>query len=421
MDNYDNYNDRVDRDYNGDRYERDWQDGSGGGYDYDGYDDYDRYGNYEGHDEAPRSDERYDDDYGNDGEREYDPEYEEYVREQIARAKLRREKADQLARDRLHAKMVMAAAGVIIISLIIMVIVNASGDKEPQGTYTGESSSQQVQAAPAEDTESSEAEDNESSSQSENSDIYKGQATGHQLVTKDGITHVDGIMIVNKTFSLPSDYDPGLNSEVSEAFNSMAAQAWSEGITLWICSGYRSYDEQVTLFEQYASQRGLDEADAVSARPGHSEHQTGLCIDVNTTDFSFEGTAEANWLEQHCAEYGFIIRFPKGKEKITGYDYEPWHIRYVGIEAAQQMKASGKCLEEYLNVTSDYADSPGNEEFLKKYAQYADITPADSSAADYNGNTDNNTADYNYDYNYNDNTDAYYSDDYGYGDGGYGY
>lgn len=86
------------------------------------------------------------------------------------------------------------------------------------------------------------------------------------------------------------------------------------------------------------------------------------------------------------------------------------------------MKASGKCLEEYLNVTSDYADSPGNEEFLKKYARYADITPADSSAADYNtGNTDNNTADYNYDYNYNDNTDAYYSDDYGYGDGGYGY
>lgn len=417
MDNYDNYNDRVDRDYNGDRYERDWQDGSGGGYDYDGYDDYDRYGNYEGHDEAPRSD----DDHDNDGEREYDPEYEEYVREQIARAKLRREKADQLARDRLHAKMVMAAAGVIIISLIIMVIVNASGDKEPQGTYTGESSSQQAQAAPAEDTDSSEADD-ESSSQSENSDIYKGQATGHQLVTKDGITYVDGIMIVNKTFSLPSDYDPGLNSEVSEAFNSMAAQAWSDGITLWICSGYRSYDEQVTLFEQYASQRGLDEADAVSARPGHSEHQTGLCIDVNTTDFSFEGTAEANWLEQHCAEYGFIIRFPKGKEKITGYDYEPWHIRYVGIEAAQQIKASGKCLEEYLNVTSDYADSPGNEEFLKKYARYADITPADSSAADYNtGNTDNNTADYNYDYNYNDNTDAYYSDDYGYGDGGYGY
>ena len=81
------------------------------------------------------------------------------------------------------------------------------------------------------------------------------------------------------------------------------------------------------------------------------------------------------------------------------------------------MKASGKCLEEYLNVTSDYADSPGNEEFLKKYARYAEVTPADSSAADYNTGSTDNAADYNY----NDNTDAYYSDDYGYGDGGYGY
>jgi D-alanyl-D-alanine carboxypeptidase len=178
-------------------------------------------------------------------------------------------------------------------------------------------------------------------------------------------------MIVNKTFGLPSDYAPGLDSEASEAFNSMAAQAWSEGITLWICSGYRSYSEQETLFEGYASQRGLSEADSVSARPGYSEHQSGLCMDVNTTDFSFAGTAEAQWLEEHCAEYGFIIRFPEGKESITGYEYEPWHIRYVGVEAAQAIMSQGLCLEEYLNVTSDYADSPDNEKFLQQYSEYA--------------------------------------------------
>jgi D-alanyl-D-alanine carboxypeptidase len=108
----------------------------------------------------------------------------------------------------------------------------------------------------------------------------------------------------------------------------------------------------------------------VSARPGHSEHQSGLCIDVNSTDFSFGSTAEAAWLEEHCAEYGFIIRFPEGKEDITGYEYEPWHIRYVGVETAQEITAQGLCLEEYLNVTSDYANSPDNERFLQNYSEY---------------------------------------------------
>lgn len=311
----------------------------------------------------------------------YDPE----VLEQIRQARLRRERADQLAKDRLHAKMVMAGGAILILIIIVSLILKVGSGKEPEGTYTGEDqtavqkSANNVDAEPKPKTAQSESDGNTADTNSD----YAGQAEGHQLVTQNGITYVDGIMIVNKTFSLPSDYDPGLDPEASEAFNNMAAQAWSEGVTLWICSGYRTYDEQVTLFEQYASQRGLDEADAVSARPGHSEHQTGLCMDINTTDFSFEGTTEAVWLEQHCTDYGFIIRFPKGKESITGYEYEPWHIRYVGVETAQQMKAKGLCLEEYLNVTSDYADSPDNEEFRERYAQYADIT-ADPAEGGYN-------------------------------------
>jgi D-alanyl-D-alanine carboxypeptidase len=88
---------------------------------------------------------------------------------------------------------------------------------------------------------------------------------------------------------------------------------------------------------------------------------------VNSTEFSFGETEEAQWLAEHCAEYGFIIRFPEGKEDITGYSYEPWHIRYVGVEAAQAITSSGLCLEEYLGVTSDYADSPDCEEFAAKY------------------------------------------------------
>lgn len=176
----------------------------------------------------------------------------------------------------------------------------------------------------------------------------------HKLEVIDGRTYIDGLLIVNKTYSLPSNYAPGILPEAQEAFDKMANDSWGDGIGLYICSGFRSYDEQKSLYDGYASERGVEEADRVSSRAGHSEHQSGLGMDVNTTDFSFEGTPEAKWLEKHCAEYGFIIRFPKGKESVTGYAYEPWHIRYVGEQAAKEIMEKGICLEEYLGVTSDY-------------------------------------------------------------------
>ena len=163
------------------------------------------------------------------------------------------------------------------------------------------------------------------------------------------------MLIVNKTYSLPSDYNPGINADAKKAFDEMASAAWADNIGLFICSGFRSYQEQETVYNGYAANRGTEEADKVSSRPGHSEHQSGLAMDVNTTDFSFEGTPEAIWIEQHCADYGFIIRFPKGKEDITGYEYEPWHIRYVGKELAHTLMDNGLCLEEYFGITSKYA------------------------------------------------------------------
>lgn len=313
---------------------------------------------------------------------EYDPE----VLEKIRLAKIRREKAAQLAKDRLHAEMILVGAAVLIIALIVTLIVRAGRNKNEDTPYspTDPDSSSAVHSTEGRILSSNRnSSDADSTSSSENTNPYQGQAEGHQMTTQNGVTYVDGIMIVNKTFSLPNNYDPGLSSEAESAFNDMAAQAWSEGITLWICSGYRSYSEQETLFDSYAYQRGLEAADEVSARPGHSEHQSGLCMDVNTTDFSFAGTAEAIWLEKHCAEYGFIIRFPEGKESITGYSYEPWHIRYVGVETAQQMNAKGMCLEEYLNVTSDYNDSLENEMFKQRYAMYEDSSSSDEYGNDY--------------------------------------
>jgi len=167
-------------------------------------------------------------------------------------------------------------------------------------------------------------------------------------------TYIQGILIANKTYALPSDYNPGLDSETESAFNTLSAAAAEEGLDIWLASGFRSYDTQDRIYNNYVSDYGQETADTFSARPGHSEHQTGLAIDVNTIDDSFAGTPEAIWLENHAHEYGFIIRYPKGKEDITGYKYEPWHIRYLGIEKATEVYNSGLTLEEFLGIDSVY-------------------------------------------------------------------
>lgn len=117
-----------------------------------------------------------------------------------------------------------------------------------------------------------------------------------------------------------------------------------------LLSGYRSYDTQVSLYNDYVARDGQELADTYSARPGHSEHQSGLCFDVGNIDNDYGSTTAGQWLEKNCASYGFIIRFPQGKEAITGYQYEPWHIRYVGTDHATAIMNSGLCLAEYLQA-----------------------------------------------------------------------
>ena len=178
-----------------------------------------------------------------------------------------------------------------------------------------------------------------------------------KIEKKDGLTYVDGILIVNKTYSLPKDYDPGkINDTAKKAFEEMREAASKDKITLWIQSGYRSYKTQDELYNNYVKQNGKEKADTFSARPGHSEHQTGYAMDLNIIDSSFEGTKEAIWIEKNCYKYGFIIRYPKGKDKVTGYKYEPWHIRYLGKELAKKVYDSGLTLEEYLGIDSKYKE-----------------------------------------------------------------
>ena len=168
-------------------------------------------------------------------------------------------------------------------------------------------------------------------------------------------TYADGILIVNKSYPLSADYDPGLQPITKDAFQKLSDAAAQEGMDLYIGSDYRDYAYQVKIYNNYCEMYGSEQADSFSARPGYSEHQTGLTIDCNTIDDAFGDTPEAAWLAQHCADYGFIIRFPQGKEDVTGYQYEPWHIRYVGVDIAKEIQKYDLTLEEYLGVDSVYA------------------------------------------------------------------
>ena len=181
--------------------------------------------------------------------------------------------------------------------------------------------------------------------------------TGKTVTLEDGILYADGILIANKSCPLPSGYAPGgLTAETMAAFQKLSAGAAADGLSIWIASGYRSYSYQGQLYSRYVNRDGQAAADRYSARAGYSEHQTGLAFDVNQVNDSFAGTPEANWLAEHAHEYGFIIRYPKEKESVTGYKYEPWHLRYVGTKTARAVYESGLCLEEYCGISSVYPD-----------------------------------------------------------------
>lgn len=177
---------------------------------------------------------------------------------------------------------------------------------------------------------------------------------GYVIERKNGITYVDGIMIANKTYTLPASYDPGIRPEAAHALAKMQNAAAAEGLTLYPISAYRSYDRQVEVYAGWVNLDGVAAADRYSSRPGYSDHQTGYTYDLNSCEVSFANTAEGKWLAKHCAEYGFIIRYPEGKEAYTGYIYEPWHVRWIGVEKAKIIMASGLSLEEYYGFPSSY-------------------------------------------------------------------
>lgn len=172
-------------------------------------------------------------------------------------------------------------------------------------------------------------------------------------------------ILVNKYYYLEEDYVPENLEEISNqyalnnmkmvnvaknAFEEMAKAAKKEGLKIIAMSTYRDYTYQTNLYNRYVDEDGKEAADTYSGRPGFSEHQTGLAVDIyndveNYTNFHL--TEEYKWMQEHAKEYGFILRFPKNKENETGYQFESWHYRYVGLKAATYITENNITLEEY--------------------------------------------------------------------------
>lgn len=160
--------------------------------------------------------------------------------------------------------------------------------------------------------------------------------------------YVNGILLVNKSHGLPYSYGNGVDATAYDALKQLQNGANANGYDMPLLSGYRSFDYQVSLYNNYVARDGQAAADRYSARPGYSEHQTGLAFDIGELDNNYGNTPAGQWLAEHAHEYGFIIRYPQEKESVTGYMYEPWHVRYLGTDLASSIYASGLALEEYL-------------------------------------------------------------------------
>ena len=188
-------------------------------------------------------------------------------------------------------------------------------------------------------------------------DFYKDPVKARNLNTEK--------ILVNKYYYLDNNYVPNnletistryalsnmkLVKEAKEAFENLASTAKKENLNIIAMSTYRSYDYQVNLYNKYVRSDGKEAADTYSGRPGHSEHQTGLALDIvtyNSTMDNFESSDEFKWLQKNAYKYGFILRYPKNKEYLTGYAYESWHYRYVGKEVALKIHEENITYDEY--------------------------------------------------------------------------
>jgi D-alanyl-D-alanine carboxypeptidase len=275
-------------------------------------------------------------------------------------------------------RFIIACSGLVAIVVLVVIVLmigfmNRSANQAVQSQSNSQSASTQTSTTTKET-------DTNTSSQQTTTTLPKPGQTQTTANTNSGTTvsassnsanttDTDSItVIVNKNHSIPADYVPAdlvtvdlpstretrLRSVAADALKKLFNAATSDGYDLSCCSGYRSYDTQAELYQWNVDTYGVDGAELVSARPGMSEHQLGLAMDVTSASVGFDllesfgSTPEGQFLKENAYKYGFIIRYPQGKTDITGYAYEPWHLRYVGVDVATAIYNSGKTMEEYF-------------------------------------------------------------------------
>lgn len=254
--------------------------------------------------------------------------------------------------------------------ILFAVLILASCDSEPEENTAEETEELE---APDETEENSEEADGEEETE-ETSESEETEAHTYEIVTEEEVFDESSIeALVNRQYLLSEDYVPHdlvtvevplifpehpeinqLRAPAAESLKRMFAAAEEEGIILHARSGYRSYGTQEIQYGSFVETHGEEAASRFSAPPGASEHQTGLTMDVTSESVGYEllesfgETAEGEWIKDNAHVYGFIIRYHEGREDITGYMYEPWHLRYVGKELAHDIYESGLTYEEYI-------------------------------------------------------------------------
>ena len=295
-----------------------------------------------------------------------------------------------------NEKIWICVAVCVVAALLIFAIVKMIAKKKPQnggddlssvssvsvesGGQSAETSSEISEEGQPSDGESSAAESSEQadskapSSSSGGSSAAAGASTapaasvsaetGDWMLRLASVAHPLPEGFVQPSVTSIDSQGREIDSRIVGAYNSLVNAAKADGINLYPISAFRPHSTQVSLFNarvERARNEGYSDPVAEAARhvakPGTSEHELGLAVDFNSVDEeNFKNTAEAKWLAAHCAEYGFVIRYPEDKESVTGIIYEPWHVRYVGTENAKRMTELNMCLEEYV----DYVDYVGS-------------------------------------------------------------
>ncbi|MFO8068401.1 MAG: M15 family metallopeptidase [Alkalibacterium sp.] len=266
-------------------------------------------------------------------------------------------------------------------SILLLNACGQTSEEEPSPDETAQeevnqNEESQTTEEPDDDDRTEVDEDLNGSSTSGNEDDEQSDSVDKEMpqldLEGDILEPASFSVLVNKQYSLPEDYVPEnlvtvevptvlpnpeikqMRQVAADALKEMFDAAETSGIILHARSGYRSYQTQVQLFNNYVNSHGEEAANKYSARPGESEHQTGLVMDVTSESVGlqlteeFGNTEEGTWVSNNAHEFGFIIRYLEGKEDITGYVYEPWHIRYLGPELATDVFESGLSYEEYL-------------------------------------------------------------------------